>query len=377
MLNKYIFNDALMYKKTVLTGGNTKDNCAYCPVNCIFCFQENILKVNIPKMKDKLDYVDEKQLWFAINYLKSINYNGPIKISTGSAIMSSDPFSHPLIYKFLSILNKEFPNNIIETITSLTLLQEKYIDELNSYKNLILYTSLYTLDDEKFQSIFGKCDMNKYKYKIKKCNKLFPWIACFDLHTLEKDLDLLISLNPIYKRSSLIRLEYTKYNNDLVKKYSNMSHFNYEKCIEYVINNYKDMFYQLYETDMIEKYKNHEYNMLQNYLNKVISLLNYLPHKILFCCSSASYNFWSRELKRHDNVTVLKCENNFLGGTINNAGLLFLEDIKKSIDENIKNINYYDYVFFPKKMVDLNNRDLHNINIIDYFYQQSKQVIIL
>ena len=338
----------------ISTFGNIPISSEYCGIGCIFC------KVHTDSFLGhypKIPRIDKDDLIRGFKYVNpKVNY---VRLGAGVLVAPhTDPFLHPSIYEFIKMASDYFPDKKITTVTTGAYVQEKMVDYLNNIPNFGIDLSLITMQDIR-ERIIPRSERNRTMYllnkaPINKCTLIFTG----NIDDIKKDLELLYNLN-INKRASQIlirRMEHTSISQNNLKKISNESINNYEKCIEWVKNNYPDVVYTVPILKDVFRGGNNEYFIdADERISKQKDLVNSFGKNINIniICSESTYDYFKKAYIEFNNVHVHLIKNKLYGGSVTVSGLLSHRDI-------IQQFNSYtnDVMFVPSEMYNSEDKDI-------------------
>lgn len=338
----------------IATFGNIPISSEYCGIGCIFC------KVHTDSylgQYPKIPRIDKDDLIRGFKYINpNVNY---VRLGAGVLVAPhTDPFLHPSIYEFIKIAADYFPNKKITTVTTGAYVREDMVEYLNSISNYGIDLSLITMQAIR-EDIIPRSERKRTMYllnnaPINKCTLIFTG----NLDDIKKDLELLYNLH-INERANQIlirRMEYTDISQDRLKKISNESICNYEKCIEWVKQNYPDVVYTVPILKDVFRGGNNEYFLdADERISKQRKLIDSFGNDkfVNIICSESTYSYFEKAYRDLSNVKVNLIKNHLYGGSVTVSGLLNHRDIIQQFRPEAN-----DFMFVPSEMYNSEDKDI-------------------
>ncbi len=363
ILNKEQFD---AFSMEIATFGNIPISSQYCGIGCVFC------KVHTDSYLGhypKIPPIDEDDLRKGFEFINpNVNY---VRLGAGVLVAPhTDPFLHPQIYQFIKMASEHFPSKMITTVTTGAYIDEKMIDYLNSIPNYGIDLSLITMQEQR-EAIIPRSARERTMFVLKhgpinKCTLMFTG----NLEELQRDLDLLYSLG-INKRAKQIlvrRIEHTDTSQRRLKILSQASIDGYERCIEWLTNNYPEVVFTVPILRDSFRGGNNEYFIeAEEHITRQKKIIAELPQdtSINLICPMSGYEYFTKAFTSYPNVTTHLVENHLYGGSITVAGLLNHRDIREQFHSEQN-----DVMLLPEEMYNSERKDIRGerLELLEQYY---------
>ena len=319
---------------------NTGAPKAICPL-CRFCvandfsFHPHVDLIDDAEFEAQLDAIERQT--FDLTFLPpGVEFSQP-------AIWFSykEPFYHPKLCEFVEVAAARVPQRRIYVVTVGLLVKRVHVERLNALPNVTLGISFGTFDPASRAVLYGHPKLANLEYVMQESDNLAVMFTDVgSTEQVERDLDRYLSLRRgSVTWSGIRRLEHTRFAPPDVVALSHLGIANLNRTIEKVLDRV-DM-YSTTDLDTILRFgvDKCEIPDLEKWIERdrlaFRHIVDQYPSRhFLFCSAASSFAFWSRELAEYgDLVEVVRIPSGTLGGSMDCAGLMSIEDVLGAIGD--------------------------------------------
>lgn len=319
---------------------NTGAPRAICPL-CRFCVANDF------SFHPHVDLIDDSEFEAQLAAIE----NQPFDVSSAPpgiefslpAIWFSykEPFYHPKLCDYVEAAAARIPQRRIYVVTVGLLVRPEHVERLNSIPNVSLGISFGTFDPASRAVLFGHSKMAHLEYVMRESTNLAVMFTDVgSTSQVERDIDRYLSMRG--DRISWVgvrRLDHTRFAPPDIVAMSHRAIANLNGTIERVLDQV-DM-YSTTDLDTIMRFgveKSEVPDLMKNLDRDVLAFRQVVEghpsRRFLFCAAASAAQFWSRVLKEYgDLVDVVRVPSRTLGGSMDCAGLMSVEDVRQAVGD--------------------------------------------